>query len=289
MAGGHKSNGFKTERGRLTIVNAAVSNGATSFTPTLPGELESDWRTLVQGLNQRIQPADRLEEEMVFNLAMALWQSRRLHRYEKAATHRQIEEASGYVLGDGDAMALLLARGAESIKAELRVMEKALALIAAVAFSCDDEPIEREAGLLLLRLAVDLLLKGKSVEQAFSGLPEGGWTWRIVREHLSELCEASGKSMPWLVKTLHGRALEELSGLRKTLEEGLRGIEANYVLKDGESERLFLYHARIQNRIAKWLRLIGESRAERAGLVYVSPAEVDGNRAGGANGDGALD
>ena len=51
---------------------------------------------------------------MVFNLAMALWQSRRLHRYEKAATHRQIEEASGYVLGDGDAMALLLERGVES-------------------------------------------------------------------------------------------------------------------------------------------------------------------------------
>ena len=87
------------------------------------------------------------------------------------------------------------------------------------------------------------------------------------------------KSMPWLLKSLHSQVSEELTTLR---------IEANYVLKDDEAERLLLYHARIQNRIAKWLRLIGESRAERAGLVYVRPAEVDGNGVNGENGDGAL-
>jgi hypothetical protein len=45
-------------------------------------------------VRERIQPADRLEEEMAYNLAMALWQAQRLHRYEKAATHRQIESAT---------------------------------------------------------------------------------------------------------------------------------------------------------------------------------------------------
>src|SRR5262249_44010798 len=154
----------------------------------------------------------------------------------------------------------LLERGVESVKTELGMMEKAFGLIGAVAFAGDDEPIEREAGLLLLRLAVDLVLKGKNVEQAFSGLPEDSWTWRIVRENLSELCDVSGKSMPWLLKTLHGHVLEELTTLRKTLEDGLRGIEANYVLRDGDAERMLLYHARIQNRIVKSLRLIGESR-----------------------------
>src|SRR5262249_36593582 len=119
-------NGFKTERGRLTIVNAAVSNGATSFTPTLPGELESDWRALVEGLNQRIQPADRLEEEMAFNLAMALWQSRRLHRYEKAATHKQLEDAAKEqsLFDHSDAMTQLLERGVESVKSELAAGER---------------------------------------------------------------------------------------------------------------------------------------------------------------------
>jgi len=289
MNTGHNKYGPQTSRGRVSIIHANVTNGAVCFSPILPGENEADWLALSDGINTRFPPEDRFDEELNFGLAMAFWQERRLQRYVKAATYRQIEEASRDVFGDGDAMALLLARGVESVKAELSVMEKAFALIGSVAFAGDDEPLERAAGLLLLRLAVDLVLKGKRVEHAFSGLPEDGWTWRIVRENLTELCEVSGKSMPWLLKTLHGHTLEELTALRKTLEDGLRGIEANYVLKDGETERLLLYHARIQNRIAKWLRLIGESRAERAGLMYVRPAEVDGNGVGGDNGDGALD
>jgi hypothetical protein len=172
MGGGHKSNGYTTDRGRLTIVGAQTSNGALCFTPVLDGEREEDWLALFNGVRDRIQPVDRLEEEMVFNLAIALWQSRRLHRYEKAATHRQIEEASGYVLGDGDAMAQLLERGVESIKAELAVMEKVLGLFGALTFAGNDESLEREDGLLLLRLAVDLVLKGKNVSRRSAGCPK---------------------------------------------------------------------------------------------------------------------
>src|SRR6516162_8443713 len=215
MSVGHNKYGPQTSRGRVSIIHANVTNGAVCFSPILPGENEADWFALSDGVNARFPPEDRFDEELNFNLAMAFWQERRLQRYVKAATYRQIEEASGYVLGDGDAMALLLARGVESVKAELSVMEKAFALISSVAFADDDEPLEREDGLFLLRLAVDLMLKGKTPEQAFSGLPEDSWTWRIVRENFSELCDASGKTMPWLLKTLHGHALEELTGLRK--------------------------------------------------------------------------
>jgi hypothetical protein len=148
----------------LTIVNAAVCNGATSFTPILPGELKTDWRALLEGISQRIQPADRLEEEMVFNLAMVLWQSRRLHRYEKAATHRQMENAAKEesLFGDGDALTQLLSCGVESVKCELGAMEKALGLIGAVALAGDDESLEREDGELVLQLAARLVLKCKS-------------------------------------------------------------------------------------------------------------------------------
>jgi hypothetical protein len=37
MPKGCQSNGFTTDRGRLTIVGAGTSNGARSFTPVLPG------------------------------------------------------------------------------------------------------------------------------------------------------------------------------------------------------------------------------------------------------------
>jgi hypothetical protein len=285
MAKGRQSNGCTTDRGRLTIVSAQTSNGALCFSPVLPGEREEDWLAVLGGVRERIQPADRLEEEMVFNLAMAFWQSRRLHRYEKAATCRQIEMASGDVFEHAsDAMTQLLERGVESLKAELVMLEKALGLIGALAFAGERESLEREDGLLLLRLALDLVFKAKSFEQAFSALPEDSWTWSVVRENLSELCEAAGKSLEWLLKTLHADVMEQLAAARKTLEDGVRAIEVNYKLKEGETERVLLYHARVQNRIAKWLSLLAQSKADRLGLTITQPLESNGG-----NGDGTFE
>jgi hypothetical protein len=252
----------------------------------LPGETEADWLAVSRGVRERIQPADRLEEEMTYHLALSFWQAMRLHKYEKAATHKQLEDAAEHedLFDHSDAMTQLLSRGVESLKAELGAMEKALGLIGAAGFAPDEESLEREDGEFLLQLAARLVLKGKSVEQAFSGLPEDSWTWSVVRENLSLLCEAANKSLPWLLKTLHADVLEELVGLRKTLEDGVRSIEANYALKDGETERLLLYHARVQNRIAKWLSLLAQSKADRLGLTITQPLESNGE-----NGDGALD
>src|SRR6516165_5780037 len=144
MSVGHNKYGPQTSRGRVSIIHANVTNGAVCFSPILPGENEADWLALSDGINARFPPEDRFDEELNFGLTMAFWQERRLHRYVKAATCRQIEEASRDVFGDGEAMALLLARGVESIKAELSVMEKAFALIGAVAFADDDESLGSE-------------------------------------------------------------------------------------------------------------------------------------------------
>jgi hypothetical protein len=113
-------------------------------------------------------------------------------------------------------------------------------------------------------------------------LPESDWTWAVVRSNLTELCEAAGKSMSWLLKTLHTRTLEQTATLRKIIEEGERSIHVQYILRDGETERLLLYHARIQNRCAKWIGLLGQSKADRLGLTLVQPIE---SLNGGSNGD----
>jgi hypothetical protein len=145
MAGGHKSSGFKTERGRMTIVGARTSNGARCFSPVLPREREEDWLAVLGGVRERIQPADRLEEEMSYHLALSFWQALRLHKYEKAATHKQLEDAAKdeSLFGHSDAMTRLLERGVESVRSELDVMEKALGLIGAVALAGDDEPLSK--------------------------------------------------------------------------------------------------------------------------------------------------
>jgi hypothetical protein len=160
MAGSRKANGFKTDRGRLTIVGAQTSHGAECFIPVVPGEREEDWLALLKGVRERIGPTDRLEEEMVYNLAMALWQARRLHRYEKAATHQHIEDAAkfGAILGSGsDAMSRLLARGVESLEAELGAMERVLGLVSALGFAHDEEFLERAAGAPQSRAPIPVL------------------------------------------------------------------------------------------------------------------------------------
>jgi hypothetical protein len=65
----HKS-GPRTTSGRLSIINANVVNGARCFSPVLPGETEVDWLAVLRGVRTRIQPADRLEEEMTYHLAL---------------------------------------------------------------------------------------------------------------------------------------------------------------------------------------------------------------------------
>jgi hypothetical protein len=124
MANGHKSHGFTTDHGRVTIVSAGTSNGAISFTPVLPGESEHEWQAHLSGLQTRFAQADTLEEEMVFQLAISFWQARRLSRYEKAALHAQMDAASeeGKLFGQGDAFSQVLSRGVESIEAEIAVI-----------------------------------------------------------------------------------------------------------------------------------------------------------------------
>jgi hypothetical protein len=52
------------------------------------------------------------------------------------------------------------------------------------------------------------VLRGKKVQEAFSGLPaDGAWTWATVRENLRELAQAAGKDLGAILKSLHNRVL----------------------------------------------------------------------------------
>ena|SRR5215469_16521495 len=84
--------------------------------------------------------------------------------------------------------------------------------------------------------------------------------------------------MPWLLRTLHSHILEQLNTSRKTLEERVRAIQANYALEDGETERLLLYHSRVQRRISKWLNMLAQSNTDRLGLTLVESVEVNQRR-----------
>jgi hypothetical protein len=132
-----------------------------------------------------------------------------------------------------------------------------------------------------------MTIKGKTINEAFTGLPLSGWTWATVRENLNALAEGVGKSVAALLLALCRRVRDDLEELRQTLAEGVRAIETNYLLKNGETERLLLYHSRVQSRIAKWLALLGLARDDRLGLTTTRPLEVtNGN---GENSNGAFE
>jgi hypothetical protein len=94
MSVGHHKHGPRPARGRVSIFHANITNGAGCFSPVLSGESKADWLEVLEDVRSRIQPTDRLEEEMTYYLALSFWQALRQHKYERAATHKQMKDVA---------------------------------------------------------------------------------------------------------------------------------------------------------------------------------------------------
>src|SRR5215472_11087252 len=93
MPKGCQSNGFTSAKGRLTIIDAATSNGSRSFTPVLPGiETQAGWDLHLARIQASLSPGNYLEEQLCYKVALTLQQWHRLDRYERAALVRSMEE-----------------------------------------------------------------------------------------------------------------------------------------------------------------------------------------------------
>jgi hypothetical protein len=91
MPKGCQSNGFATDRGRLTIIGARTSNGARSFTPVLPGiESKADWDAHLSRIQASLAPGNYLEEQLAYKVALTLQQWTRLERYERTTLVRSM-------------------------------------------------------------------------------------------------------------------------------------------------------------------------------------------------------
>jgi hypothetical protein len=99
----------------------------------------------------------------------------------------------------------------------------------------------------------------------------------VVRLNLDALSSACGKSVESILAALKKKLLKQYNTARETLEPGLQIIETNYLLDYDDTERVLLYHARVQSRIAKWLQLFGQAKADRLGLIETRPLDVNSN------------
>ncbi len=82
-----KGGGPKTKAGKAKVARNAVKHGITSPSPVIPGmETEEGWEAHRDGIIESVQPEGYLERELAQNLALHLWQHRRVTRYITAVT-----------------------------------------------------------------------------------------------------------------------------------------------------------------------------------------------------------
>jgi hypothetical protein len=84
-----KSTGPITPEGRAAVRLNGVKHGLYAETLVLPGEIESDFTSLLESYEAEHQPATPTEEALVQQLTMAMWRLRRLYHAEAAFLARE--------------------------------------------------------------------------------------------------------------------------------------------------------------------------------------------------------
>jgi hypothetical protein len=151
-ANGLKSNGPKTERGRLSILAANVTNGSRCWSPVLPGESQQDWEVRLEGVRQSLNPANYLQEQLAFNVALTFQQWDRLHRYERANILEHIEQEVSHRFFDKDKAEAILNLGAEKLRSDIAKFEHLLGVLDALPKAGDVETLDPEDGRSLVRV-----------------------------------------------------------------------------------------------------------------------------------------
>jgi hypothetical protein len=281
MAKGQQSNGFKTDRGRTTIVSAVTSNGSRSFTPVLPGiETQADWDEHLTRIQASLSPGNYLEEQLSYHVALTLQQWHRLDRYERASLVRSMENGGDVFHPiDETARRLVMEAGVHALRERSALATHILELATVAVSMASEQPIAPPDGRLLLGVAFSSQVKeGAAGEPSFDEPPQ--WTWGIVQEGLEELAKATGKSVEKILLCVCKQATEQRGEALEALEQGVPQLERALV-HDG-TPLIHEYHSKVLGRLAKLLNLYGQAQAARLGLNIVEP--VDGHHNGG-NGD----
>jgi hypothetical protein len=86
---GTSSGGPRTAQGKKISSKNATRHGINSPSPVAGGEREEDWLIFKEGIRASLGPVSDLEEELAADIAITLWQKRRVQRTE--AWHVDVE------------------------------------------------------------------------------------------------------------------------------------------------------------------------------------------------------
>jgi hypothetical protein len=275
MAGGHKSNGYTTERGRLTIVGAQTTNGSRCFSPVLPGiETQADWEEHLAGVVASLLPGSYLEKRFAFQIALTMRQADRLNLYDRASTIRAMEDGEDFHYGDESSRRLLMEAGVHALKERSALATHIIELATVATNMAPEEPIAPSDGRLLLGLAFASEAKGKAAGDPHLDEPPG-WTWGAVQEGLAELALATGKSVEKILLAVCKQATEQCQEALEALELGVPQLE--HCLVHSGTALIQEYYSKVLNRLAKLLNMYGQAQAARLGLNIVQPIDAQAN------------
>src|SRR5262245_54799523 len=87
------STGPRTAAGKAVVAANAIRHGIFANLPVVAGENSADWDRHRAGVVAALAPAGLLELAFAERVALLLWQSARLARYQVAVTTAAIEDA----------------------------------------------------------------------------------------------------------------------------------------------------------------------------------------------------
>ena len=270
MPKGQRSDGFTSERGRLTIIGAGTSNGSRTFSPVLPGiETQEEWDAHLAGIKASLNPGNYLEEQLAYKVALALRQWQRLDRYERAATVQAMEEDAEDPFGGGEPAKSVMEAGIQALKERTTLASRLIELATACPSMDPSAPIAPTDGRLLLcaAFAGELKKKANLEEPPFDEPPH--WIWGAVQEGLSELAAATGKSVEQILLLVCRQASEQRQQSEAALKVGVLKLEL--ALVQHGTALTNEYHSKVLGRLTKLLGLYGQAQAARLGLNIVQP------------------
>jgi hypothetical protein len=89
-ANGAKSRGPVTDEGKQHSSRNAITHGLLAQTVVLNGESKERFATLLHSIQQELQPATAIENQLVETMAVARWRQFRIVGMEKAAVAREV-------------------------------------------------------------------------------------------------------------------------------------------------------------------------------------------------------
>jgi hypothetical protein len=279
-ANGQKSNGAKTADGKLARALAPLEHGIRSWSPCLPGETEEAWTHLLEGCRDSLRPVGVLEEELVYQIAITLLQTRRLHRREREISleHMKVDCFSPLEKEHvGEQIdAILDGRGAE-LRLEISFFDNLIATLEALSNDSSEVRLgdDDAKGLLNWILEVNVSQKHLRSKEPIITTPSEGWTVGSIRKALGELAAALSKSVESIVAATLERVTEERDEKRQKLRTAWHFVERDSLPKPETAALLNIYDRRLLNNLTRLYNLLERLQSSRLGKPILSTIPLD--------------